>query len=81
MRVDVLLFARLREICCVSRVRVELADGATVADCYASLEDAYPQINGLSESVLVAINEEYAAWTDHPEDGDTVAFIPPVSGG
>ena len=76
-----LLFARLREICGQSRMRVDLGEGATVADCFADLADSFPELGGLRESVLVAINEEYATWTDCPSEGDTVAFIPPVSGG
>ena len=33
------------------------------------------------DNVMVAINEEYAMDQDVIQSGDTVAFIPPVSGG
>jgi len=33
------------------------------------------------DQVLTAINEEFAIDEDIVKDGDTVAFIPPVSGG
>lgn len=33
------------------------------------------------KSIRVAINEEYAQSSDIIKSGDTVAFIPPVSGG
>lgn len=81
MMVEVLLFARLREVCGQRQMGIELAEGATVADCFVHLAERFPELNGLRESVVVAINEEYAAWTDRPADGDMVAFIPPVSGG
>ena len=29
----------------------------------------------------VARNQMFAEWTDAPQDGDEIAFIPPVSGG
>ena len=81
MLIDVFLFARLHEICGQQQMGIELAEGASVADCFALLAERFPELQGLRESVVVAINEEYAAWTDRPADGDTVAFIPPVSGG
>jgi molybdopterin converting factor subunit 1 len=81
MMLEVLLFARLREVCGQRQMRIELAVGATVADCFAHLAESFPELRGSRESVVVAINEEYATWTDQPADGDTVAFIPPVSGG
>jgi molybdopterin synthase sulfur carrier subunit len=37
-------------------------------------------LQGLS-SVMTAINESFANEGDLIKDGDTVAFIPPVSGG
>jgi molybdopterin converting factor small subunit len=33
------------------------------------------------ERVLVALNEEFAQWTDEPRPGDEVVFLPPVAGG
>ncbi|MBN9494989.1 MoaD/ThiS family protein, partial [bacterium] len=32
-------------------------------------------------TLLYAIDEEYVSESDSVSDGDTVAFIPPVSGG
>jgi molybdopterin converting factor subunit 1 len=81
MTVEVLLFARLREVCGQRQVKIELPDGATVSDCFDSLGERFPELRPLRDGVVVAINEDYAAWNDAPADGDTVAFIPPVSGG
>ena len=33
------------------------------------------------EQLLVAINQEYAHFTDKVKNGDEVAFFPPVTGG
>ncbi len=81
MVVEVLLFARLREVCGQRQISLELAEGTTVADCFAHLADRFPELDGLRESLVVAINEEYAAWDEMAAEGDTIAFIPPVSGG
>ena len=75
------MFARLREVCGQRQIGIELPEGATVMDCFVHLAERFPELSGLRESAVVAINEDYAEWTDRPGDGDTVAFIPPVSGG
>ena len=81
MKVEVLLFARLREACGRSRTSLDLRTGADASECFARLVDEFPHLKDLREGVVVAINEDYAAWGDHLADGDTIAFIPPVSGG
>ncbi len=35
----------------------------------------------LPENILVAINMEYAELDDQVQDGDEIAFFPPVTGG
>ena len=33
------------------------------------------------QAVRVAINQEFADWNAHIEEGDEIAFFPPVTGG
>ena len=77
MTVIIKYFASLREHHGPEQ-RVELpAVGATVADVWARGGDG----QALPENVLMAVNLEYVG-ADHPvEDGDEVAFFPPVTGG
>ncbi|MNP62948.1 Molybdopterin synthase sulfur carrier subunit [compost metagenome] len=42
-------------------------------------EDNYADFK--NTTIMVAVNEEYARLEDTIQDGDVVAFIPPVSGG
>lgn len=80
-RVRVKLFARLREMCGRDEVEFDLPAGADPRACFRRLAAEHPPLEELEEQLMVAVNEEYAAW-DHPlEDGDEVCFIPPVSGG
>ena len=76
MRVNVRLFAGLRERAGAAQRSLELPDGARVADVWAPL--------GLGDEpagLLYAVNKEYAAADVALSDGDEVAVIPPVSGG
>ena len=53
---------------------------STPADLYAELNAAHAL--GLStEHFRVAVNDEFAAWDVEISDGDSVAFLPPMSGG
>lgn len=76
VRVVVRLFAALREQAGTRRREVELPDGASVGDVWASL--------GLGEEppgLVYAVNRAYVDRATRLADGDEVALIPPVSGG
>ncbi|MEI6654641.1 MAG: MoaD/ThiS family protein [Verrucomicrobiota bacterium] len=53
---------------------------ATPAAIYAELIAIHP-LGMTPEQLRVAVNDEFAAW-DHPlQPGDTMALLPPMSGG
>ena len=81
MRVTVQLFARLRELAGRASWTCDLAPGATVADVWRALAAAYPAVQPLERSVSAAVNADFAPMTRPVQDGDDVAFLPPVSGG
>lgn len=73
-------FALLRELA-TDRCDLILADGALMSDAWAALADRYPALAAHREWVRGAHNGAYAAWDAPLDDGDEVAFLPPVSGG
>ena len=81
MRVTVRLFARLRELVGAGELQRDALDNATVADVWTALARDYPTIAPYAESLSCAVNAEYARMTARVQDGDEVAFLPPVSGG
>jgi sulfur-carrier protein len=73
----VMFFAHLRDAVGEESVSLDLT-GKTVAEVKAILSEQY----GVNlDSVMAAVNEEFAGDEDVLSDGDVVAFIPPVSGG
>jgi molybdopterin converting factor subunit 1 len=74
------LFARLREQAGTDCETLDAA-GATVRDLYGSLRLRHPELEADLSLIRAARNHDFAAWEDLVEDGDEVAFIPPVSGG
>lgn len=81
MRVNVRLFARLRELAGTDTVVRDVAAGSAVGDVWASLVREWPQMDAFQSTVSAAVNAEYARMTREVADGDEVAFLPPVSGG
>jgi molybdopterin synthase catalytic subunit/molybdopterin converting factor small subunit len=60
---------------------VSLPAGATAGCLLHQLAAEYPAFLGLASVSHSAVNEEYVPKTHVLSDGDTVAIIPPVSGG
>ena len=76
MQVNVRLFAGLRERAGTGARKLELDQGATVADVWAALD-----LGDEPPGLLYAVNKRYAAADTALGDRDEVAVIPPVSGG
>jgi molybdopterin synthase sulfur carrier subunit len=74
----VLFFAHLRDAVGEESLQMNVA-GKTIAELKQELAQNY-NIQKV-DSVMAAINEEFASNDDVIQEGDTVAFIPPVSGG
>ncbi len=76
MRVQIRLFASLKERAGTDLLTLELSDGAVVADALSELA----WITGDLRAVL-AVNREYASESTPLHTDDELALIPPVSGG
>ena len=80
MKVNVRLFASLREIFKSPYLEVELPEGATVADLVEVIREEAPHL-GHGGRFHVTINKEFVEQDAVLKDGDEVAIFPPVGGG
>lgn len=80
MRITVLYFASLADKAQQGQQQLDLADNLSLSELYTQLKQQHGFELDTSK-VRVAINDEFASWNDAINDGDTVAFIPPVAGG
>ncbi|HLR62868.1 MAG TPA: molybdopterin converting factor subunit 1 [Lentibacillus sp.] len=76
--VNVLFFAELQEAAGSEKINVE-ADGLSVNELKTKLKSSHDLAN--LDHAMTAVNEEYSHEDTRLKSGDTVAFIPPVSGG
>ncbi|MFN8009179.1 MAG: molybdopterin converting factor subunit 1 [Terriglobia bacterium] len=81
MSVEVLFFARIREIVGESRITVHEGEIRTVADIWAQVCNRFPQARELEKVLLFAVNQEFANMQTRVKAGDEIAIFPPVSGG
>jgi molybdopterin converting factor subunit 1 len=81
MPVTVRLFARLREIAGADELTRELSGATTVHDVWSALADEWPALAPYAASLSCAVNAQYARMHTAVQEGDEVAFLPPVSGG
>jgi molybdopterin converting factor subunit 1 len=62
-------------------MRVELPIGSTVGEVASLLAAREPRLAGIEQVCRPAVNEEYTSNSQEVRNSDTVAFIPPMSGG
>jgi len=79
--IQVLLFASLADLAGERDVKLEVASGITVQQVWELLQSQYPRLSGYSNRLLRSVNGSFATGNTLVNDGDEVAFFPPVSGG
>jgi molybdopterin synthase catalytic subunit len=81
VRIELLAFASASDALGAAELRVEVPDGARVAELKASIEHVYPAMGPLWAGLAIAVNGELCQDDRALADGDEVALLPPVSGG
>ena len=78
MEITVLAFNHARDRLGFGERQVIVAADATVAEVVDALD---PKLRNNLPALRVAVDESYSDWSTLLHDGQTVALIPPVSGG
>jgi len=80
-RAKVLFFANLREKTGVREAEIEFPLGTTVSEIKKRLLEMYPGLAPNMDTIIVAMNHEFAFDENPVPDGAEIALFPPVSGG
>ncbi|MCL1049809.1 molybdopterin synthase sulfur carrier subunit [Shewanella abyssi] len=82
--INVLFFAQVRELLGTASIKVAADENTQTAEglraTLAATDDKWAKIMA-SDKLLVAVNQTISQWDTAIEDGDEVAFFPPVTGG
>ena len=80
MQVKIALFGITKEIIGSAKLNYQLGEQASVKVLLSSLKASYPALGNLN-SLLIAVNDEYATPEQLLTEQDEIALIPPVCGG
>jgi molybdopterin synthase catalytic subunit len=81
MRARVLFFGMLKDIAGRPSEDADFPAGADLRAVFDSYADRFPRFRELASSVVIARNHEFSDLAAKIEEGDEIAFLPPVSGG
>ena len=81
MKIKVLFFGVTQDLTGLQQEQTEIPEGANLDGLWRRYAARFPRLNGLSGVLLLAVNQEIADRARTLQDGDEVAFMPPVSGG
>lgn len=85
IKIKIIFFASFKELLKCSEIEQQLDDGATIASLCAALANRggewYKVFSEAKKTVKVACNQQMADMTTVLEQGDEIAFFPPVTGG
>jgi len=81
MRIQVLFFGLLKDICGRPADTIELPEGASASAVFEYYAARFPRLREMASSIVLARNHEFATALEPLADGDEVALLPPVSGG
>jgi len=81
MRLDILLFALLKEAQKADRITLDLPAGSTVAELKAAIARDFPSLATYLPSARVAASLRFVSEHHVIGENEPLALIPPVSGG
>jgi molybdopterin synthase catalytic subunit len=79
--IKVLFFGSLRDIVGAREEACQRDVSATVGGIFEVYAHRFPRLRELQRSIVVARNQRFCDRTAAIEEGDEIAFLPPVSGG
>ena len=79
INLEILFFGKLKETWNTKKLSIQTSSD-NIEDLYAELLTNVSEVPH-KPSIKVAINDEFVNWDSKLKDNDSIAFLPPASGG
>ncbi len=80
IEITLMYFASLADKANIDSEQLTIDNSISLPQLYQQVASKYG-FQQSAEQLRVAINHNFADWTDKINEGDSIAFIPPVAGG
>jgi molybdopterin converting factor subunit 1 len=81
VHIRVLFFGVLPDIVGLREDHLDLPAGGRLESVFEHYATRFPRLKGMAASIVLALNQEFSTPAATLQEGDEVAFLPPVSGG
>jgi len=81
MKVKAKFFAAIKDIVGISEAELELTPGTTARDLFQRYCQQHLPLSRFADTTMISVNLEFVPPETRLQEGDEIAFIPPVSGG
>ena len=81
MKVTVLFFSQLRDVCGADELELEVGESSTIGDLLEALYQRFDGLEKWDKRILIAADHEYVSRDTLIISGQEIAIMPPVQGG
>ena len=81
MKIKALFFGLAHDLTGITEEVTEVPAGESLGSLWQRYQERFPRLARVADSLLIAVNESVTERSRVLQDGDVVAFLPPVSGG
>jgi molybdopterin converting factor small subunit len=81
MRVSVQFYSSFKDLAGCAQTTETLPEGSSVADLLRRLDQRFPGLAGMENSMMIAVGVDYQRRYYPLKEGDEVSLFPPVQGG
>jgi molybdopterin synthase catalytic subunit len=81
MELKIAFYSYFKNLTNCADLTLAMPDGATLGDLVDTLLQRFPRLQGMRNSMLMAVGVEYQDRRYRLKSGDEIALFPPVQGG